>query len=134
MQFSVGSQFSRELTPEEGRITYNLSNELNDYFVDRDYGAGVKKIYVGVICVSKGFEPFFPIRPLKIIRNKLALEYEIKIDFKLFSSSGHESRKRILVNEFLKKTKDYLKGKTIKDFDKERFIDDLEHYFNNNLY
>lgn len=128
MEFSIGSQFSREFNFEEGRITHKLAEELNCFFKDKDYGERIKKIYVGVICVSKGFEPFFKARPFKVMRKEAALEYEIKLDFETFKSSNEEQRKSLLINEFFKKTKEYLIEKTIKGFEKEQFIDDLENY------
>ncbi len=44
----------------------------------------MEKIYIGVICVSKDFEPFFMVRPLKILRKEPAVEYELKLEFDLF--------------------------------------------------
>lgn len=129
MEFYIGCQFSREFSFEEGRITHKLAEELNLFFKDKGYGERVNKIYAGVICVSKGFEPFFPIRPLKVMKKEPALEYEIKLDFENFKAADEEKRKLILINEFFKKTKEYLMGKTIKGFEKEQFIDDLEGYF-----
>ncbi|MGC1632946.1 MAG: Imm44 family immunity protein [Gelidibacter sp.] len=134
MEFSIGSQFSREFSFEESRITHKLTEELNLFFKDKDYGERIKKIYVGVVCVSKGFEPFFPIRPFKVMRNEPTLEYEIKLDFETFKSADEDSRKLLLVDEFFKKTKEYLMEKTIKGFEKEKFIDDLERYFKKHNY
>jgi hypothetical protein len=129
MEFSIGSQFSREFSFEESRITYNLAEELNLFFKEKDYGERIEKIYVGVICVSKGFEPFFQIRPLKILKGKLALEYEIQLDFETFKQSDEQKRRSLLIDMFLKMTKVYLTEKNIKGFEQEVFINDLENYF-----
>jgi len=134
MEFSIGSQFSREFSFEEGNITFKLAEELNVFFKGKDYGKRIEKIYTSVICVSQGFEPFFPIRPLKVMKKKPALEYEIKLDFETFKSSNEEQRKSLLVNEFFKMTKEYLMEKTIKGFEKEQFINDLENYFKEHSY
>ena len=134
MEFSLGSQFSREFSFEEGRITFKLADELNLFFKEKNYGKRIEKIYTGIICVSKGFEPFFPIRPLKVMKKEPALEYEIKLDFETFKSSDEEQRKSLLISEFFKKTKEYLMGKNIKGFEKEQFIKDLESYFKEQSY
>lgn len=131
MEFSIGSQFSREFSFEEGRITDNLTKELNIFFKEKEYGERIKKIYVGVICVSKGFEPFFPVRPLKVLKGQPALEFEIQLDFETFKQSDENKRKSLLIDMFLKMTKVYLTEKSIKGFEQEVFINDLENYFKN---
>ena len=129
MEFSIGSQFSREFSFEEGNITSNLEKELNNLFKNSDYGDRIKKMYIGVICVSKDFSPFYNPRPLKIYKTEPSLEYGLKLDFETFKSADENNRKLILINEFFKKTKEYLMEKTIKGFKKEEFIKDLELYF-----
>lgn len=130
MEFSIGSQFSREFTFEEGRITHKLAEELNSFFIDKDYGNRIEKIYVGVICVSEGFEPFFKVRPFKVMRKEAALEYEIKLDFETFKNSDEDKRKQLLIDEFLTKTREFLTEKTINGFDEGLFLNDLGSYFN----
>lgn len=127
MEFSVGPQFSREFTFEERRIIDLLKKPLNDWFKDKNYG--VKKIYIAVICVSKGFDPFFIVRPLKHNKKESFLEYEIKLDYDVFFNASHEERLKILRNEFLNKTIEIFNLKKIKDFDDKLFISDLEDYF-----
>jgi hypothetical protein len=134
MEFSIGCQFSREFSFEESRITFKLANELNLFFKEKNYGERIEKIYTGTICVSKSFEPFFPVRPLKVMKKEAALEYEIKLDFETFKSADEQKRKLLLVNEFFKKTKEYLTAKTINGFDKGKFIDDLEIFFKEKKY
>ena len=129
MILNIGAEFSREFTFQEGDITSNLEEELNNLFKNSDYGDRIKKIYIGVICVSKDFSPFYNPRPLKIYKTEPSLEYEFKLDFETFKSANESNRKLILINEFFKKTKEYLMAKTINGFEKEQFIDDLESYF-----
>lgn len=134
MQFSLGNQFSREFSFEDGRITSKLAVELNLFFAEKNYGKRIDKIYAGFICVSIGFEPFFPIRPLKVMKKEPALEYEIKLDYESFKSSDEPQRKSLMVGEFFKRTKECLQEKTITGFEKERFIIDLESYFKEHGY
>lgn len=134
MEFSIGAEFSREFTHEESRITYKLSDELNQIFKDKFYGDRILKVYIGAICVSKDFEAFCVARPLKVLRNQPALEYEFTLDFNSFKNSSEERRKQLLVTKLLKVTKEVLMAKTIKGFEKEQFIEDLEAYFNKQGY
>jgi hypothetical protein len=134
MEFYIGCQFSREFSFEEGRITHKLAEELNLFFKKKNYGERIKEINIGVICVSKGFEPFFMVRPPKILKKEPIVTYELKLDFDLMINASEEQRKQILVSELFKVTKEVLLEKTIKGFEKEEFIRDLEFYFKENGY
>lgn len=68
------------------------------------------------------------------MKKEPALEYEIKLDYETFKQSDEEQRKSLMVGEFFKGTKEYLLKKTIKGFEKEQFIYDLESYFTEHGY
>lgn len=134
MKINLGIQFSREFSIEYLLSINSFEDELNTYFNKKKYGEKILKIYVGIICVSKGFEPFFTVRPLKILRKEPSLEYEFKLDFNEFINSDKEKRDKILSFEFLKKSKEILSTKKIKGFDTEKFVNDLELFFKENNY
>src|SRR5690606_36007144 len=146
MEFSIGMQVSREFAFEETKITNVLNESLNKFFVEKDYGIKIKKIYSDFICVSKAFELVVPVRPLKILKNeaeiisfsknfkivekvktikklknKAAIEYKKKIDFSKFKNSNEEKRTEILFSAFFNETLKLLSAKKIKDFDLEKF-------------
>ena len=127
MEFSIGPQFSREFTFVESRIVLDLNVILNDFFLEKEYDPKIKKIYVVVICVSKGFEPFFTVRTLKIYRKEPAIEYEIKLDFEQFLNADKEERMIILKEEFLNKSKEILNNEKLKKFNIELFLYDLRN-------
>lgn len=127
MEFSIGPQFSREFTFVESRIVLDLNVILNDFFLEKEYDPKIKKIYVVVICVSKGFEPFFTVRTLKIYRKEPAIEYEIKLDFEQFLNADKEERMIILKEEFLNKSKEILNNEKLKKFNIELFSYDLRN-------
>lgn len=127
MEFSIGPQFSREFTFFESRIVMDLNVILNDFFLEKEYDPKIKKIYVVVICVSKGFEPFFTVRTLKIYRKEPAIEYEIKLDFEQFLNADKEERMIILKEEFLNKSKEILNNEKLKKFNIELFSNDLRN-------
>lgn len=127
MEFSIGPQFSREFTFVESRIVMDLNVILNDFFLEKEYDPKIKKIYVVVICVSKGFEPFFTVRTLKIYRKEPAIEYEIKLDFEQFLNADKEERMIILKEEFLNKSKEILNNEKLKKFNIELFSNDLRN-------
>ena len=128
MEFNIGAQFSREITFEESKVVDVLNESLNDYFKNRKYGDKINKIYTGVICVSLGFEPFFPVRPLKLLRKEPAIEYEIKIDFTEFKNSK-EKGVELFFHAFFNETLKIVSTKSIKGFDFEKFKVDFELWF-----
>lgn len=128
MEFSIGMQVSREFSFEETQITNGLSDSLNSFFLNKDYG--INKIYSDFICVSKPFEAVMPIRPLKVLKNNSAIEYETKVDFEEFKKSSAERRYIILVNIFFDETIRLLSNKKIKNFDFEKFKTDFERWYN----
>jgi hypothetical protein len=131
MEFNIGTQFSREFDFEEtSLITDSLTKILNESFAKKEYSLKVKKIYVGFICVSKGFEPFFMARPLKILKKELAIEYEIKLDFEEVFKSNTENKIRILYNELINQSRIILNDKKLVDFKVQDFLDDLEKSLN----
>lgn len=133
MKFSIGPQFSREFSLEDRMIIIDYLNDtLNKFLSEKKYNTEVEKIYIGVICVSKGFEPFFMARPLKVLKTEPAIEYEITLEFELFFKANTEDRKKILHNEFLSQSKEILKNKKMKKFDLMQFLDDVAGCFKDN--
>ncbi|SHI71139.1 hypothetical protein [Flavobacterium terrae] len=126
MEFIIGTQFSREFNFEETLITEKLRNILNEKISTKSYSNNLKKVYLDFICISKDFESFFTVRPLKILKKESAIEYEIKLDFEIFFNSNSEERFKILCNEFLIKSRIILSDKKLKEFELENFIYDLE--------
>ena len=115
MEFSIGAQFSREFSFEETKIVDKLKDILNLELKEKIYNENIIKIYCSFICVSKGFEPFFMVRPLKIYRNEPAIEYEIKLDFETFFKANEEDRFKILKEEFIKNSRETLDSKKLKN-------------------
>jgi len=134
MEFYIGSQFSKEFTFEESRIVKKIEEELNTFFKIKNYGDRVKIIVTGVICVSKGFESFFMVRPAKVLRKEPAIEFEIKLDFESFKAMNDSNRKVTVIKEYFKSLKEFVESKTIKGFEKDIFIQDLENFFKEQKY
>lgn len=130
MKFSIGLQFSREFSHEDRLIVNDLTDTLNTCLTEKKYNSEIDKIYIGIICVSKGFEPFFMARPLKILRNEPAIEYEFKLEFETFFKANTEERIKILNDEFLTQSKEILSDKKMKKFDLNGFLSDIKECFN----
>lgn len=129
MEFSIGAQFSREFRHEDSNIVRELSEAMNNSFKEKDYGSSICKIYIGVICVSQGFEAFFNVRPPKLYRNEPALEFELKLNFEEYKELDKDDRLKLLSSEILKTAVFVFENKRIKEFEKQNFIDDLKSCF-----
>ena len=133
MEVSLVGQFSREFTFEDTNLTNKLNQKWKHYFNNRYYGGDIQVIYISIICVSIGFEPFFKVRPPKILKKISAFEYELKLDFEPFLKATREERKIIIANEVLKASNEVFTIKKVPGFDSKRYIDDLEIFLKNNL-
>ncbi|WP_395044492.1 Imm44 family immunity protein [Flavobacterium sp.] len=134
MNIGFGLQFSREFTNEDFSIIDKIEVELNTYLESKSYGVNIEKIYIGIICVSKDFEPFFNVRPLKIYRKEKTFEYELKLDFNKMINSDNEKRKKIIYTEIFKTTKEIFSDKKVNGFDSDKFVIDLEFFTRSEKY
>jgi len=137
--------FALNLSPEINKLleVFNsIEKEINELVSINNYGDSVNELYIGVICVSPQFEPFFkPRKPRYNKEEKIyekegieyrlykTLQYEIKLDFETMKSLNQESAKKKLASAILDSISimDNIKG--IEKFEKKRFRDDLEALF-----
>jgi hypothetical protein len=128
MEFSIGLQFSREFTIQEILLLRNnINNKVNAHFKDKNYGFDFEEIYVSIICVSKEFEPLFMPRPLKILKKRFAIEFEIKVDFITFFTANFEDRDEMLINKFQQETLRIFNDSNVINFGTTAFINDLNN-------
>ncbi|MCW3162845.1 Imm44 family immunity protein [Chryseobacterium oryctis] len=142
MNFGLAITISREIT--NTNIITELSDDMERYLKNKNYGNDIKEVVIGIICVSQGFEQFYKPKKARYTKDKKiiksegfeyeiekCLEYSIKLDFEEFQSSSEEERKKIISREILLSldTLESIKKK-IKDFNWEQFKQDLENYFN----
>ncbi|WP_294201001.1 hypothetical protein [uncultured Chryseobacterium sp.] len=130
-------------------IINEMSILLYDYFLNTNYGDDIKEFrFLCIIVRTKpGYEDWYKARKPKYVENKTLenfitketikinnqLTIEFKIDYKEyddFIDSTDEESKRILAKKILESLEDLDKlPKKVKDFDKERFKEDMEHFF-----
>jgi len=134
MKLVLGRNFSREFDViEQITIMNQIESNLNNYFLNRHYGDRINQIYIGIICVSKGFDPFFPLSDkIKLNRNPPEIEYGVKLDFDIYRNLPKEQKIIYTYSEILKRSVNMLSKKTINDFDKDSFIKDLEEFVSKN--
>ncbi|WP_422079431.1 hypothetical protein [Ulvibacterium sp.] len=144
MDFGFGIYASREV---DSKVINELSSELQEYFLNKNFGQGVLDISIGIICVSKDFEPFFRPRNPKYTKGKKEeerdgitivfekiLEYDCKIDFDLYQKNSELERKSLIANSVSKASRETFQKLKIKDFDEMAYMESLENYFTEKEY
>ena len=139
MIFKFGITASNEINAD---LFLKTSNGLELFFKNKSYGIGIKEIIIGLVCINKPYEAYYKNNKPKYIKSKKikgldgkdilienGLLFDCKIDFDNYLNSVILKRKEFLANEILKLTKEVLNKKEIKEFNKNKFIDDLESFF-----
>ncbi len=142
MKFGLAIDITVEIN-DKSSIIQSLSDDLQSYFVSKQYGQDIKCCTIGIVCISPKFDQFFKERRPKYTKGKKEIiqhglsftledsfEYNIKIDFESFKNAGKEEAKKILARNILASLVIFEKVKSkIKDFDINSFKADLEEYF-----
>jgi len=142
MKFGLAITLTNEVKNKSG-IIQPLSDDLEHYFENRQYGADIKTFTIGIVCISPQFEQFFKEKKPKYTKGVKVInpdgipftlednfEYSIKIDFETFKNADEEEARKLLAKEILASLVVFEKVKSkIKDFDMDSFKADLEEYF-----
>ncbi len=135
MNFGLAQYLSNDLTSKSKEIQA-YSDRLSVFFSSQNYGNGLKGLSVGIICVSPEFESFFKQRKPKFTKSKTVIdglsrvydhvfECDVKLDYESFKKANTEEMLKIIATELVN-ILDVLKEKKIKDFDIDRFQQDLK--------
>lgn len=143
--FSIGESMAQK----KSVLINDFFRQINAYIKGRDYGNGIYQYLVSLYVVNppkgyehlhKDFKPKFT--EYKALTNKLSGEkmeiekqfhYSVKIkgeNFEEFVCATDEESKKILAQEILNSLSNLdALPKKVKDFDKERFKEDIEQFF-----
>jgi len=141
MKFTIVVEASIGLE-DKTRLIHDLSNKLSNYFLDKEYGNDVKEIILRIISVAPEFEWFSTIKKPKYtfyrkhIRDSTEIvedrvfSFDTKVDYENFKNQTDDQNKEMLTSEIVNSLSnlDSL-PKKVKDFDKERFKDDMRAFF-----
>ncbi len=140
-----GLAVTSSLGMEKSFLIHSLSDDMEIFFKDKNYGKDIKAYTIGVYCVDVpvGFEKFSKIPKPKYTKGKKIInpdgipftleddfECSIKLDFATFKDADEYEARAILAHKILKSL-ELLEGmkEKIKDFDDKRFKKDIEGYF-----
>ena len=143
MKFNIVTEASIGVA-HKTHLIIDLSNKLSNYFSVKDYGKDVIEIIIRIISVAPEFEWFSIIKKpryrfyrkhtkdrVEIIEDRL-FSFGVKIDYEKFKNQSDEQNKQMLSFKILSSlvNLDSL-PKKVKDFDKERFKDDMKAFLIN---
>ena len=100
-----------------------------DHFQKIDYGQGIKKIIILLLCR----DPIFEFKPIiNFTKKDKTLGMDIMFDFELMKTISMEERKAIIAQKLHDEVPVIVrKYKKIEDFDHERFIKDFQQWIVN---
>lgn len=140
MRFALTVEVSSEIA-HKTQLINNLSNNLAEHFLDKDYGNEVIRILIHVICVAPEFEWFSIVRKprykfyrkykrdgVEIIEDRDFM-FDLKIEYESFKNQTDEENNKMLASELIKSLSNVEKlPKRVKDFGREKFREDVENF------
>jgi len=130
----------------------NLSDSIQSFLINKYYGSDLKEILIALICIKtkKGYENWYKIRKPKytdykkkvnkltgvVIEIEKSFSFDCKIDNELyeeFIKSDVIKGEKILIDKIIDSLSnlDFL-PKSVKDFNKDNFKEELIEYLNKN--
>lgn len=120
-----------------------MSETTNNSIASNYYGASIEKMLIGLIAVEPVYDAFAkPRRPrytehketmafgsIPIVTHK-TLEIEIKLDFEQFLAAEGKELQKMVAKEVLNALHSLKLPKKVTDFDKDKFVADLDSLFN----
>lgn len=142
MQFGLSVETSVGMAAGKTNVVYSLLEDIKSFLGNREYGADLQRIGILVICVAPEFDFFSKVRKpkyttyRKYVREGIEFvedrifAYDIKLDFESFRNQSDYENKKMLASEILSSLTNLdALPKKVKDFDKERFKEDMRMFF-----
>lgn len=141
MEFSIGSYIDKDLD-KKFAFEQPLSELITQFITGVYYGESIKTFLIGPICVKPEVDSLFKPRRPKYTEYKegkfdgwspFTIEKtfvcEIKLDYEKVLEATEEEVKKIVAQSIMDYLHELKMPKKVTDFDKARFIADLETFF-----
>lgn len=143
MRLALTIETSVGVSEDKTNLIIGLSHKLSEYFSAKHYGDDLVQIYIRIICVSREFDWFSTERMpkyvsyrkyvnrdgIEIIEDRV-LSFSKKIDYESFKNQSDDENKKMLASAILDSLSNLdALPKKVKDFDKERFKEDVKAFF-----
>jgi hypothetical protein len=131
MDFGLSLEIAEDIY-DKSTVLNTLSNSIEHYFKDRNYGSGIVNLTIGLICVPPQMESFFKVRR-KYTKSRRTLEYDVRLDYALVKRADCAGLVAMAEKAILgsSSTIELLR---IIDFDTASFFSDLDEYFKNEAF
>ena len=138
----IDSSIPWEKSVSKRQAIKEMSDAANNLVASNDYGESIEKMLVGLIVVEPVYDAFSkPRRPrytehkgtrafgsIPIVIHK-TLEIEIKLNYEQVLAAEGEELKRIIASQVLNTLYNLKVPKKVTDFDKDRFVADIDGLF-----
>lgn len=131
MDFGIAGYVSHDVNRKNLSNLHHFVDEITLFLEKRDYGKDIKEYVIGLICRSPHFDKGRDDMTSKYTKSKKLLEYHIKLDFHKFAVATEKEVEAMFASELLKSL-NIVEKMNIKDFDIERFRQDLMEFFASN--
>ncbi|WP_321418273.1 Imm44 family immunity protein [uncultured Desulfobacter sp.] len=128
MDFGISKEISADITQDKINMLTDISLAMEEYFKDKDYGADISSLTIGIICVAPEFEFFFNEIRRKYTKTKKMLEYDIKLDHSEFKNFDKKQIQLMVAKEILASLS-VINELKIKNFEINNFKTDLRQFF-----
>ena len=138
----MDSSISWEKSVSKRQAIKEMSDAANNLVASKDYGESIEKMLVGLIVVDPVYDAFSKPRRPRFTEHKemltlgsipmvfhKTLEIEIKLNHEQVLVAEGEELKRIVASEVLNTFHNLKMPKKVTDFDKDRFVADIDGLF-----
>jgi hypothetical protein len=133
MKFGIAGVGTPEITKEMWESVHNLSDKLELFFYDRDYGTSVSQLYIRFVCLNPKYGDIpTEERKSKVKNNRKErlIEFNLYMDFDKIITSNDKEIRKLIIQEFIYRLF-MLRNLTFKDFKIDILKQDLETFYFN---
>jgi D-xylulose kinase len=120
-----------------------LGERMEEYFKMRQYGDVILEYFIGIVCVHPKYDSIFTIKRPRYTEDKRVmldralgevhfyktLGVDVKLDFATFIKSDKEGGLKMVADAIIDRLNTMKYPAKVKEFDKERFLNDLKKSF-----
>lgn len=120
-----------------------LGERMEEYFKMRQYGDAILEYFIGIVCVHPKYDSIFTIKRSRYTEDKRVMldralgevhfyktwGVDVKLDFATFIKSDKEGGLKMVADAIIDRLNTMKYPAKVKEFDKERFLNDLKKSF-----
>lgn len=126
MEISFVFFLAEELTGLK-QVFKDLESQFNEYSKKLDYGGGIGKLYIGIVCVKEEFKQFYKIKKPKYFEEGglQYIEFDVEFDYQIFKGIELEEALRLGIEVICSPKDNFAKFCSKTNFNLMKFCNDL---------